>query len=92
MNINTLFNLGNIVYSTIDSNQGKLIPLIIEKIKIEIESTSLVIISYQVSSNEKFHNTIYFENELESYEDAKTRIENKLNEQITEIQQEISEL
>ncbi len=92
MNINTLFNLSDKVYAINDSNQGKLIPLIIEKIIIEVENTSLVIISYQVSSTVKFHNSMYFQNELELYEDAKTRIENKLNTQIEEIQQVILDL
>ena len=40
----------------------------------------------------KFHNSMYFQNELELYEDAKTRIENKLNTQIEEIQQVILDL
>lgn len=92
MNITTLFNLGDKVYSIVDSGKGNLIPLIIEKIKIDVESTLLSIVSYQVSTTAKFHNTVYFENELENYESAKIRAENKLNEQIAEIQQDILEL
>lgn len=92
MNINTLFSLGDLVYPIIDANEGKLIPLIVEKINIVVETTELNVISYQVSATAKFHNIVYFENELESYESAKNRATSELNSQITTIEQEISEL
>jgi len=92
MNVNTLFSLSDLVYSIIDASKGRLIPLIVEKITIVVETTELNVISYQVSAIAKFHNTVYFENELESYENAKNRAESELNGQITEIEQEISDL
>jgi len=92
MNITTLFDLGDVVYPIVDADKGNLIPLIVEKIIVNVETLELTAIKYQVSATAKFHNSIYFENELELHEDAKERAENELNDQITQIQQEISDL
>ena len=92
MTITTLFNLGDVLYLITDANEGNLIPVIVEKIFVTVETTVLTVIRYQVSSNEKFHNTTYYENELETYENAKNRAESVLDAQITQLEQDKTEL
>lgn len=92
MNITTIFNLGDIVYLKRDAIEGKLIPLIVEKINISVETTTLTVVSYQISSTEKFHNSIYYETELDLYENAKILAENALDEDISELEKRKQEL
>jgi len=92
LDLTTKFNLGDTVYLVADANLGKMISMIVEKIEIEIETTNVVSMIYQVSSSEKFHNSKYYENELETYANAKTIAENELTKQKNELQYAINNL
>lgn len=92
MDISTEFDLAETVYAIEDSGLGKMIPLIVEKIIINVETIDITTITYQVSSNNKFHNTTYYENEIESLTNAQTRAETYLNGKIDDIQEIIDSL
>ena len=92
MQVTTQFDLADSVYLKIDAAEGKLIKLIVEKINIAVESTELTVISYQVSNTAKFHNSLYNEGDLYTYAEAQARAETALQAEITEIEEEITEL
>jgi hypothetical protein len=86
MEIVTEFNIGDIVYILEDANKGNLVPVIIEKIILSVERENLIITSYQVSSTNKFHNTVFYENQLTTFENAKVIVNTKINEEIKELE------
>lgn len=92
MDITTQYNLSDIVYSQADAEQGNLIPLIIEKINITVESTDITTITYQVSNTNYFHNTEMNESDLIEYNVAKEIVERKMQDEIVELQGRINQL
>ena len=93
MNITTSFNLADTAYIIAEAIKGNLMPVIIEKIKVKVETLENILITYQVSNTDLYHNTEFEEADLiSSYEDAKALAESALEDEILEIQNRIDNL
>lgn len=92
MNIVTKFNIGDIVCPISEANKGKLITSIVEKITIKVETTDIIVKTYQLSNTELFHNSIYNENEIDTVSVCRDLVETYLNEQIEQLQNQINDL
>lgn len=86
MEIITKFNLGDTAYSIKHASEGNLIPLIIEKINITVETSEIIIIEYQVSSTNLFHNTIFGEDQLGTCDEVVSLAQDEIQTQIDQLQ------
>lgn len=92
MNISTKFDLGDTVYPNSKAIDGILLPSIVEKIKIEVETNEITVISYQISNNQLFQNEYYYESDLKTYNEAKEIAETELESEKEAIQTRIDNL
>jgi hypothetical protein len=92
MEINTKFSLGDVAYPKYLASQGEVVPVIVDKITISVESTQIIVIVYRVANNGLFNNTMFNEDDLIDLDEAKVLACETLQVKLDEIQNNIDEI